>query len=257
MDLFDVVRACFRRWYILVPLLLFTGWYTHQAYTSVKPVYYSQAVMGLAPPSRRVDAAAVGQLVPRNGLLDIGGAPLLANMVAMELSQPEVVSRVVAGGGSPDYIVKMFPSPPTAPPLPLVTIEETAPEPEMATKTLKLVSKEMAPTLEAIQVQANVPREMMIGTFVVTPPTQPVAAMPTRTRSTATIAVAGIALTVLVTVVADILLIRLRRKPKPLRRSAAKDDEPAPSPANTSRDEPKLDSPEARDAEITDAADAR
>ncbi len=48
MDLFDVVRSCLRRWYILIPLLAVTGVYCHQVYTSVLPVYYSQTVIGLA-----------------------------------------------------------------------------------------------------------------------------------------------------------------------------------------------------------------
>jgi hypothetical protein len=182
----------------------------------------------------------------------------------MGLNERAVVNRVVAGGGRPDYVAKIFPSPPTAPPLPLVMIEETAPQPEEATKTLELVSKEMSPTLETIQLQAHVPPEMVVGAFVVTPPTEPIAAMPTRTRSTATIAVGGLALTVLVTVVTDILLAYRRRKPKAGRRkpkaahlAASEDDQPAASPENTLSDELKPDSPDVCDADATDAAAAR
>lgn len=214
MDLFDVVRSCFRRWYVFLPLLLITIWYSHQVYAAVKPVYYVQTVIGLAPPSTRVDSALAGQPVPRNGLLDIGGAALLANMSAIGLRDPALVDRVVAAGGLPTYSAKLFPVPPTAPPIPLVMIEETAPDPTAATKTVELVTNEMTASLETIQRQARVPADMMVEPFVVSPPSVPIPAMPTRTRSTASIFVAGLGLSVLVTVLVDVLLVRLRKRIK-------------------------------------------
>jgi hypothetical protein len=225
VDLFDVVRSCFRRWYVLLPLLAITIWYSHQAYTAVKPVYYSQAVIGLAPPSFRLDqAATAGQPVPRNGLLDVGGAPLLANMSALGLRQPAVVNRVVAAGGLPDYTAKLFPVSATSPPIPLVMIEETAPDPAPATKTLQLVTNEMTASLETIQQQARVPADMMVESFVVSPPSEPIAAMPTRTRSTMSIFVAGLGLSVLVTVLVDVLLVRRRNRIKAAPQEASSSD---------------------------------
>ena len=162
VDLFDVLRSCFRRWYVLLPLLLITGYYTYGVYTSVKPVYYTQAVVGLAPPSFRLDQAVAGQPVPRNGLLDIGGAPLLANMAALGLRETSVVNHVVALGGSQTYTAKLFPVAANQQPVPLVMIEETAPDPASATKTLELVTDEMSSVLEQIQKQANVPPEMAV-----------------------------------------------------------------------------------------------
>lgn len=233
MDLFDVVKACFRRWYVLLPLLLITGWYSYNVYAGVKPVYYSQAIVGLAPPGYRVDTAPTGQPLPRNGLMDIGGAPLLANMAALGLREPTVVNRVVALGGLPDYTARLFPVPANAQPIPLVMIEETAPDPAAATKTLELVSDEMSSSLESIQKQANVPPEMMVEAFVVSPPSTPVAAMPTRTRSTASIAVAGIGLSILATVLVDVLLVRRRQRTK-LHAQTPSDDEQSPADNRTS-----------------------
>ena len=113
----------------------------------MKPVYYSNAVIGLAPPSTRVDNVAPGVPLPRNGLLDIGGAPLIANMTAVGLREPSVVDRVVAAGGLPDYVSKMFPVPATSPQLPLIMIEATAADPAAATKTLELVVAQAEVTL--------------------------------------------------------------------------------------------------------------
>jgi hypothetical protein len=236
VDLFDVVRSCFRRWYVLLPLLLITAWYGHQAYAAVKPVYYSQAVIGLAPPNTRVESAAPGQPLPRNGLLDTGGATLLANMSALGLREPAVVDRVVAAGGLHDYSAKLFPVPATAPPIPLVLIEVLAPDPAAATKTLELVSNEMTASLETVQRQAGVPADMMVGSFVVTPPSVPIAAMPTRTRSTASIFVAGLGLSVLVTVLVDVLLVRLRKRIK-VAPQAPSSSGPLPSSEHTPGDD--------------------
>jgi hypothetical protein len=240
VDLFDVVRSCFRRWYVLLPLLVITAWYSHQVYAAVKPVYYSQAVIGLAPPSFRVDQAAAGQPVPRNGLLDVGGAPLLANMSALALRQPAVVDRVVAAGGLANYSAKLFPVPETSPPIPLVMIEDAAPDPAEATKTLELVTNEMTASLESIQKQARVPAEMMVDSFVVSPPSPPIAAMPTRTRSTIAIFVAGLGLSVMFTVLVDVLLVR-RRKRIEAGPQAPSGSERLSSPDRTPSDVPEPD----------------
>jgi len=212
LDLFDVVRSCFRRWYIALPLLLLVGWYSYSTYIEVKPVYYSNTVIGFTPPSTRIDTVPEGMGVPRNGLLDVGGASLIANMTALGLRQPAVVDRVAAAGGVPDYISKMFPVPATMPELPLVMIESTAPDPTAASKTLELVVAQSGDTLRSLQQQAGVPDDQMVTPFVVSPPSTPLAATPSRTRATLTIFAAGAGLTVLFTVVVDLLLTRRRSR---------------------------------------------
>ena len=109
------------------------------AYSSVKPVYYSNAVIGLAGPNGRVEYAPAGVPLPRNGLLDVGGASLIANMTSLGLRQPSTVDAVVSRGGLPDYVSRMFPGPADAGQLPLVMIEETNADPAEVTRTLELV----------------------------------------------------------------------------------------------------------------------
>lgn len=228
MDLFDVVRSCARRWYVFVPLMLIVAWYSHSAYSSVKPVYYSNTVIGVVPPSMRVDNVPAGVPLPRNGLLDVGGASLIAQMATLGLREQSVVDRVVAAGGLPDYGSRMFPVPATAPPLPLIMIEETAADPADVSKTLGLVLEQAKVTLRTLQQQANVPEDQMVTPFVVSPPTPPAAAMPSRTRSTIAVFVAGAGLAVLVTVLADALLTRLNAKRRKRLASAEVGAEPTP-----------------------------
>lgn len=212
MDLFDVVRSCARRWYVFVPLLAIVTWFSYSAYTSVQPVYYSNAVIGLAAPSSRIDNPPQGIPIPRNGLLDVGGASLIANMTTLGLQEPAVVDRVVASGGLPDYSARMFPGPANMQQLPLIMIEATNPERKAVSATLQLVVAEAEATLKALQQQANVPDAQMVVPFVVSPPSTPAAGTPARTRSTVTIFAAGLGLSVVATVLLDVLLTRRTRR---------------------------------------------
>jgi hypothetical protein len=194
------------------------GWFSYDSYSAVKPVYYANAVIGLTPPSTKVYNPPSGVPTPRNGLLDIGGADLIANMAAGALREPSAVDRVVADGGLPDYRSKIFPVPAGSSPLPMIMIEEAAADPAAVTRTLELVIVEAGVTLRALQQQAQVPETEMMTPFVVNSPSTPSPGMPSRTRSTAAIFVAGAGLVVLLTVIVDTLLIRLiRRKAKRVR----------------------------------------
>jgi len=251
VDLFDVARSCFRRWYVLLPLLAITAWYSYSVYSSVQPVYYANTIIGLAPPSVRQDAPTAGGEVRRNGLLDVGGASLVANLTALGLREPAVVDRVVAAGGSPDYTAKAFPTPPPNPQLPMVFVEQTSSDPAEVTKTLELVAAQAEVTLRTLQQQARVPEDQMVTPFVVTPPGTPAAAMPTRTRSTVAILGAGTGLSILVTVLVDVLITR--------RRSAASTT-PRPPISETPGDGATPYDPDAergRAAPDDDAVDAR
>jgi hypothetical protein len=212
LDLFDVVRSCFRRWYILLPLLLMTAYYSHNLYASVKPVYYGNAVLGLSAPSFRVENPPPGAPVNRNGLLDAGGISLIANMGALAVRQPSVIDHVVRDGGLPNFSAKMFPVPATQAPIPLVMVEETWSDPASVTKTLEVVIKEFGATIRSLQQQAGVPDEQMVNTFVVSPPSDPAAGMPSRTQRTVLRFMTGLALTILITVLVDVVLVRRRRR---------------------------------------------
>lgn len=244
MDLFDVARSCLRRWYIALPLLLITAWYAHNAYSSAKPVYYANTVLGLAPPSVRQESTSVQGEIRRNGLLDIGGASLVANLTALGLRDPAVVSQVAAAGGLPDYVSKIFPTDAPNPQLPLIMIEATSPDPSAVSKTLELVSAQAEGTLRAIQEQAHVPEDQMVAPFVVSPPSIPWGGMPTRTRSTITIFAAGAGLSILCTVLADLLLPRRKSRvqaPPQAGTEAAAGPNPAPSRSDTHEDDASPD----------------
>ncbi|MFC9786503.1 hypothetical protein [Rhodococcus sp. NPDC127528] len=238
MDLFDVARSCFRRWYVFLPMMMVVVWFSHNAYAGVKPVYYASATVGFAPPS--VVQPDIGE-VRRNALVDTGGASLLANLLAMGLKDPSVVQQVVAAGGLPDYNAKVMELPPPGGQLPLVMIEATNADPAAVTKTLELVAAQGDVTLQTLQRNARVPEDRMVGPFSVQPPGTPVPGMPSRTRSTVTIFVAGTGLAVLATVLLDLLLMRRKdRNAVPVPAPPADATHSGPGPGQDDVEVPKL-----------------
>jgi hypothetical protein len=228
---------------VIIPLLLVTAWFSHHQYAKARPVYYSNAVISVAPPSTRVDQVAPGAEVRRNGLLDVGGATLITNMAAMGLRDPAVVSRVVAAGGKWYYTTRMFPIVGNQQQLPLIMIEATTPVAEDSTRTVELVAAQADSTLRTLQQQAGVPDDQMVKPFIVSRPTEPAGGMPSRTKATVATFGAGIGLSVLLTVLADVLLSRRRNRIDARRREeAARIDESEPQTRKHSGEQadPKL-----------------
>jgi hypothetical protein len=209
VDLFDVVKACFRRWYVVIPILVGTFMYSQHMFNSVQPVYYSQALIGLAAPNTQyVRAPADEYVIPHNGLLDVGGPSLISNMLVIGMRDPAVMQQVVAAGGDAEYGVLMFPGPATQPQLPLVMIEATKSTPVAASKTVAAVVAQADPVLRNLQLQAGVPEGQLVKALVVSPPTPPQIGIPSRMRSTIAIVAAGIGFAVVVAVLLDVILLR-------------------------------------------------
>jgi hypothetical protein len=209
MDLFDIVRACVRRWYVVVPLLLLTGLYTSHVYASVKPVYYSNSVVGFVVPSSVVQLAAPGAVVPRNGLVDSGGPSLLAYMTVIGLNDATFKAQHLNSQGEPlNYTAKMFPVAGNQAQLPLVMIEATGPDSETVSKTVQNATQLADPVLRNLQVTAGVPADQMAKAFVTSGASVPSSGTPSRTKSAISIALAGTALAVLAGLLVDFLVTR-------------------------------------------------
>lgn len=213
MDLFDVLRSCLRRWYVTSPLLLISTWVGYHVYSSAPQVYYSSAVVGVSLPSSTVPYVEPGTPVAQNGLLQAGGgATLLTTLANLSLRDANVVAQVVASGGQPDYTTKQFPGAPNMPPLPLILIEATQPDPTAALKTVEAVAAQTGPVIHALQQHAGVPESEMAAAFTATPATAPVAGTPSRTRATVGLLIAGYGLSLLLTVVLDVILGRRKSR---------------------------------------------
>ena len=159
-----VLQVCGRRWYVVLPILAVAAWYSFSYYTSIKPVYYANAVVAATSSNEQLPYGSDGRGAPRNGLLDLGGASLIMNMGVLGFDDPGVRERVALGGGKGNFTARMFPSPPGAvqAPLPLIMIEATEPDAVSATKTVELAADQVEPILAGVQAQAGVPESQMV-----------------------------------------------------------------------------------------------
>lgn len=212
MDLFDVVKACLRRWYVFLPLVLISVGAAVQVYKSIQPVYYANSVVGLAPANSQVQFAAPGSGLPRNGLMESAGPSFVAQLAVLAMKDPGVVARVVAEGGQPNYEVKMFPVLPNSPQLPLIMVEATEPDAASAQKTVQVASQQVPAALRQVQAQAGVPDELHVRGISPAPPSPPVAASPSRTKSAVAIVFSGVLLSVLAAVIVDTVFSRRKSR---------------------------------------------
>lgn len=213
MDGFDVVRSCIRRWYVVIPLLAVTAWIAHSQYTSVKPVYYANAVVGAAP-SNQVVLNPDGSPVARNGLLDVGGAELIMNLVVLGFDDPAVTAQVVAGGGKSNFTVRMFPGSPSSvgnqTQLPLIMVEATETDPTSAVKTVELAAAQADSVLTGVQQQAGVPDFQMVKAIQASRP-QAVMGTPSRNKSMLVTLAVGVGLAIMAGIGVDALINRLQK----------------------------------------------
>lgn len=206
MDLFDVARACARRWYITLPLVLLTLVISGISYASVQTKYVGTTVLGIAP---AVAPQSPGSALPSNGLMDTGGIGLLSNLLSLGLQDEAVRMQIESRGGLPTYVTAVYAVPGGQ--LPLVTVESTSADPEEVAKTLTLVTQQAQDTLKQIQEGAGVVTSTQATTYPVRPPTAPEARKPGRARTTVAIFVVGIALSVLIGVTGDVMIRRRSR----------------------------------------------
>lgn len=217
MDLFDIVKSCLRRWYVVLPILLITSWLAYGAYTSVRPVYYANTAVTIAPANSYIQFAGEGKPSPRNGLLEAGGATFITNLAVLGFDDT-VRARVVAAGGQPNFTVRMFPvaaggqsTVQTQVQLPLILIEDTESDPRSATKTVELASQEVQPILDQLQRAAGVPEDQMVKAIPAAAPTA-VMGTPSRGRKVISTVFAGGCIAIVSGVVADVLILRRRRR---------------------------------------------
>lgn len=217
-----VIRVCARRWYVVLPILAVSVWYAFGYYTSIKPVYYANAVVAATSSNEQVPYTGDGRPVARNGLLDIGGASFIMNMVVLGFDDPGIRAGVVEGGGKGNFTARMFPSPAGAvqAPLPLIMIEATEPDAVSATKTVELAANQVDLILAGVQGQAGVPESQMVRAIKASTP-KAVVGIPSRNKTTILIIAFGAGIAILAALGLDALIRWQSHGGKPRRRAKA------------------------------------
>lgn len=108
MDLLDLIKLTFRRWYVTAPIVALTVVAAAGIGAAIRPEYRSTVAIVLVPPTGAAAPTPTPAAAPGNPWSRIGvGA--MAQAVQIATSAHDARSRVRAGGGDPDYKVELVP----------------------------------------------------------------------------------------------------------------------------------------------------
>jgi uncharacterized protein involved in exopolysaccharide biosynthesis len=155
MDLWDLTRLLFRRWYIALPILLTSVLIAAFAGKSVAPDYRATGNIQIIPSRGTVTATSNR---PKNPWLDLG-FNALGNAAILKVTDKETLETLKKEGYSDSITVLLNER------SPLLSIEATADSPARATATVREVIKLLGTEIENQQKQFNVASEDMITTL--------------------------------------------------------------------------------------------
>jgi hypothetical protein len=103
MDLFDLLKLAFRRWYVSAPVLVLTLAAAVALGGSIKPEYKTSAAVLLVPPAAPAPAP---HTQPTNPWLRVGEAAM-AQAVQIAVSSHDSRTKIQTAGGDPAYEVRL------------------------------------------------------------------------------------------------------------------------------------------------------
>lgn len=210
MDLLGVLRACLRRWYVFLPIVVLTAWLARDQYQQAKPQYTATASVVIAPSSelvynrgRQTDTGLV-VTSPFNG----GDGPrVLAGLLARALNTTTVRQQLLPTGGAALTASRNVQEDATVVNLQVVTADAAT-----DAKSLEAVRAGVNDVLAKLQYDAGAPEGQLYNAVSGGPVDPPLVAYPDRVRGVVAIALAGLLLAVVLSVVAQALLTGRRRK---------------------------------------------
>lgn len=226
--MWDIAKVMWRRWYVVVPLLLVVLGTTLSAGAFITPEYTSTASVLLVPPADRPEAPKPGEKA--NPWLDVGPVAM-AEAVSIAVQNKSSRDTVAAEGGDALYEVGVLPR------SSIVLVEVSASSPERVRATASRVITLIEDEVARRQAPYKPKPTHQITTQVLDPGDNLVASLTGLRRGQAMILFAGMLLTAGLAVAVDAALRRPRREDSA---------ESRPTP-------PSLWSPETRPGLDTDA----
>lgn len=134
MDLLDLLKLMFRRWYVTVPVIVLTLGAALVLGASIQPEYKTEAAVLLVPPTTATAPAPNASPQPGNPWLRVG-ENAMAQAVQIAVSAHDARTQVVAAGGDPSYEIGLVNR------SSILTIEVTASTHASALATVTSVTK--------------------------------------------------------------------------------------------------------------------
>jgi hypothetical protein len=157
VDLWDLTRLIFRRWYFAVPILLVTLTGVLFASRSVRPDYSATGHLQLVPPAtpNEPETAKAGRI--HNPWLDLG-IEALGQAAVLKIQDEKTIKQLGAAGYSETFTVTIdYPAT-------FVSIEGIGSSPDQATRTVQKVMDLLTDDVKAEQAQFGVAKQDQILT---------------------------------------------------------------------------------------------
>ena len=210
MDLFSILGACLRRWYVVLPIFAITAVLAFQSYFAVQESFtgsVSQVVLGPIKPATDQEPAVDDGGNPYSGQ---GGARFASAVLTRNINSTTFMDRMGLEPGS-GFAIEATNSANQ----PILLIEATAPTPDEVFVVLKNATKQAAKVLDEVQAAAGADKNSRYRLAPAVPPGSVEDVTPSRLRSAGAIFVVGIGLAAAVANAVDLILLKRKRRGVP------------------------------------------
>jgi hypothetical protein len=209
MDLFGILGACLRRWYVTVPLLLVTAGFAAQSYRTVEPVYSGTVSLVVLPSLKKADGAQAEseEASGRNPYSGQGGARFAVAVLARNVNSPAFRSKLGLAPTSTELVQAT-----TGSQQPIIQIDAQAATPDAVYALLDRASEQAGVVLNEFQAEAGAPADTRYRMAPGVPAGGVVDVTPSRLRVSGAIAVVGFGLAAALATVLDVVLLQRRRR---------------------------------------------
>lgn len=230
MDLLDLLKLMFRRWYVCGPLVLLAVGAAFAYGTAVEPEYKTSAAILLVPPTvTGATSNPDGSAQPANPWLRIGENGM-AQAIQISTSAHGARARVAAAGGESDYEVGLVSR------SAILTVNVVADTEANARATVTAVIRLIQEEVAGQQSRYGTAPEEQIGTEVLDPGTQITASRANLLRAQIVLIAIGVLLAAAAAVLVDALARgRTARRPTGPDPAAPVQTGPEPTPPSARR----------------------
>lgn len=204
MDLLELIRLVFRRWYVALPLLLVAMTTTVYTATHMQPEYRASSQVLLVPPALSADTDHLGvtRINPWLG----PGLRNVAKSLVVSLQQGGAAIIIAGKNLSPSFTVTVDPY------LPIISLAAVGRTEEQAVGTVTELTELVKQSVYQLQVRYKVPTVEYITTQVIDEPSLISTQTNTNKRVIGGFGAAGLLITLAVTIAVDAYLRRGRHK---------------------------------------------